>query len=356
MLSCVPVRGRARIRRAPPALARPCLHERKRTVSAETLEMHRADPAVAQRMLRLRAGELAVAITPEVGGSIASFSRHWNDAGRERELHWLRPASAEGLAQRNPLAMASFPLLPFCNRVRDGRAQFEGREIDFPPNHPAEDSPHPLHGIGWQRPWHVESAREDEVVLSLHVEAGPAWPWAFSARQVVQLEPGRLRLQVELRNDDMAAMPAGIGHHPYFPHAPGTRLQTGTRAMWETDDEVMPTGLAEAPVVRQLREGALLAQLHADNNFTGWSRDARIDWPADTSGPARRLRMQAEAPLDFFVLYCQRGYDYFCAEPVSQCTDWLNLAGRYGPDVLGGTRLAPGETLVARFTLSPQWD
>ncbi|WP_427914399.1 aldose 1-epimerase [Ramlibacter sp. MMS24-I3-19] len=325
-------------------------------MSAETLDMHRPDPAVAQRLLRLHAGELAAAITPEVGGSLASFTRRWSEGGRERELHWLRAASAEGLAQHNPLAMASFPLVPFCNRIREGRATFEGREIRFPPNHPAEDSPHPLHGIGWQRPWQVVSSRDDEVVLALRVEAGPAWPWSFSARQVIRLTPQRLQVQIELRNEDTAAMPAGIGHHPYFPHTPGTRLQTATRAMWEGDDEVMPTGLnPDATVVRQLREGAQLSQLHTDNNFTGWSREARISWPADGDGPARGLVMQAEAPLDFFVLYCQRGYPYFCAEPVSQCTDWLNLGDRHGPDDLGGARVAPGQTLAARFTLTPSW-
>jgi aldose 1-epimerase len=317
--------------------------------------MHQPDPAVAQRLVRLRAGDLAASVTPEVGGSLASFSRRWQDGGRERELHWLRPASVEGLTQRNPLAMASFPLVPFCNRIREGRAQFEGREIRLPPNHPAEDSPHPLHGIGWQRPWQVVSARDDEAVLALRVEAGPAWPWSFSARQVVRLDPRRLQVQIELRNDDTAAMPAGIGHHPYFPRTAGTRLQTATHAMWAGDDEVMPVGLGDSAVVSHLRDGVELAQLHTDNNFTGWSREARIEWPADADGPARGLVMRAEAPLDFFVLYCQRGYDYFCAEPVSQCTDWLNLADRYGREALGGTRLAPGDTLVARFTLTPGW-
>jgi aldose 1-epimerase len=325
-------------------------------VSGDTLEMHRPDPAIAQRLVRLRAGELTAAVTPDVGGSLAGFTRRWQEAGRQRELHWLRPASDEGLAQRNPLAMASFPLVPFCNRIRSGRAQFEGREIRFPPNHPAEDSPHPLHGIGWQRPWEVLSSRDDEAVLALRVDAGPAWPWAFSARQVVRLTPERLQVEIALRNEDTVAMPAGIGHHPYFPHTPGTRLQTGTRAMWDADSEVMPTGLVDSAVVRQLREGVLLSNLQTDNNFTGWSRKATFAWPADGDGPARGLVMQAEAPLDFFVLYCQRGYDYVCAEPVSQCTDWLNLGDRYGPDVLGGTRLAPGETLSARFTLTPRWE
>jgi aldose 1-epimerase len=65
--------------------------------------------------------------------------------------------------------------------------------------------------------------------------------------------------------------------------------------------------------------------------------------------------MQAESPLDYFVLYCPKGFAFFCAEPVSQCTDWLNLMDRYGPEPLGGARLDPGRTLEARFTLSPRW-
>ena len=315
-----------------------------------------ADATEGTSLVELQAGDLHLALAPGVGGSIASFTRRWQEDGRSRELHWLRPASSEGLANRNPLAMASFPLVPFCNRIREGRATFEGREIRFPPNHPAEDSPHPLHGIGWQRPWRIESAGAARAVLSLDVPAGPAWPWAFSARQVFELRAEGLTVSMTLTNEDTAAMPAGIGHHPYFPHEPGTRMTAATVQVWEADEEVMPTGLAETEVVRRLREGALLADLHTDNNFTGWSRQAVIEWPAHAGGPARSLVMQAEAPLDYFVLYCQRGFDYFCAEPVSQCTDWLNLADRFPQKALGGSRLAPGETLTARFTLTPRWE
>jgi len=299
--------------------------------------------------VRLAAGGLRAVLAPAAGGSIASFSQAW----RGRELHWLRPASPDGLATRNPLAMASFPLVPFCNRIRDGRAHFEGREIRFPPNHPAEQSPHPLHGIGWQRPWTVESADGRQAVLSLRVSASEAWPWAFSARQVFTLEPDRLELEMTLVNDDAAAMPAGIGHHPYFPHEPGTRLTTTTQAMWQADAEVLPTRLEAGGPVPLLRDGVELAALDLDNNFIGWERLARIEWASGSHGPARSLRMEAAAPLDYFVLYCPRDYPFFCAEPVSQCTDWLNLMQRHEARALGGTRLAPGERLVARFVLRP---
>ncbi|HYF42860.1 MAG TPA: aldose 1-epimerase [Ramlibacter sp.] len=311
--------------------------------------------SAAQGLVHLSAGQLHLVLTPEVGGSIASFSRKWREAGVPREVHWLRPASAEGLVQRDPLAMASFPLLPFCNRIRNGRAEFEGREIQFPPNHPSVDSPHPLHGIGWQKPWQVLSAGRSEAVLGLEVEASAAWPWAFSAKQSFLLDDKGLEVTMTLTNEDTAAMPAGIGHHPYFPHEAGTRVRMPSTAMWEGDAEVMPTRLVESDAVRKLRQGVVLAELDLDNNFVGWDHWSRVDWPADGKGPARSLLMEAEAPLDYFVVYCPKGYDHFCAEPVSQCTDWLNLMAEHGPDPLGGTRLAAGETLTARFRLVPGW-
>ena len=305
--------------------------------------------------VELHAGELHLALAPQVGGSIASFHRAWQEDGRQRRTDWLRPASAEGLARCDPLAMASFPLLPFCNRIRDGRASFEGRDIRFPPNHPGSASPHPLHGIGWQRPWSVLAATASEASLTLDVPASPAWPWRFSARQDIALTDRQLAVGMTLTNTDDAAMPAGIGHHPYFPHTPGTRLSSVTAAMWLGDREAMPTALEVTDAVRQLRAGVTLSELDLDNNFVGWERRAEVDWPADAHGPRRGVTLDAQAPLDYFVLYCPGGADHFCAEPVSQCTDWLNLLPTHGPQPLGGARLEPGESLTARFTLTPRW-
>lgn len=49
------------------------------------------------------------------------------------------------------------------------------------------------------------------------------------------------------------------------------------------------------------------------------------------------------------------GTDFFCAEPVSHCTDAVDLAA----DGLGDTGLrilAAGESLVATVHFLPQWD
>ncbi len=301
--------------------------------------------ALAVELLHLQAGEHRLVLAPSVGGSIASFH---SQRGGQR-VDWLRPATPAALAAGSILAMASFPLVPWCNRIRDGRASLGTRQIAARPNHPAEDSPHPLHGIGWLRPWEVLEVGEAHASLGLRVEADSEWPWRFRAVQRFDLLPERLECSISLTNLDSAPMPAGIGHHPYFPHLPGTRLQTHTRAMWGGDSEQMPTALRSSEEVLGLREGRLLADLDLDNNFTGWQRVARIDWPNESRG----IELRAEAPLDHFVLYCPRGGEIFCAEPVSQCTDAINLAGRYPAADLGGSVLAPGETLLGHWSLTP---
>jgi len=193
------------------------------------------------------------------------------------------------------------------------------------------------------------------VALALSVDASPAWPWRFTSTQHFELSDKALTVRMATTNEDDAAMPTGIGHHPYFPHTRGTRLTLACAAMWRTDDEVMPTVLETGDVVDRLRAGVTLDDLVLDNNFVGWERAARIDWREDSVGPQRHLVMQAGPGLDYFVIYSPQGADHFCAEPVSQCTDWLNLMDRYGRGPLGGTRLAPGETLSAQFSLTPAW-
>lgn len=300
-----------------------------------------------QQLERVSAGDLHADIAPQVGGALAAF---FSAAEGAPAQHWLRPASAQALAARQPLGMASFPLVPWCNRIRDGRFEWNGRQVALAPNY--EDSPHTLHGIGWQRPWQVVGRGPQVLELALEVDGRGEWPFPFEARQRYQLDAAGLSITVAVRNTGGETMPAGIGHHPYLPNlrqGEGTQVQAEVRAMWLGDAQAMPLALDPAhPAVRALRAGLRLNAFDLDNNFSGFGRSAVARWP-DGSG----LQMDAEPPFDFFVLYCPQDKPFFCMEPVSNCTDWPNLRGRYGRDDLGGTALAPGETLHGTLRLRP---
>ena len=48
-----------------------------------------------------------------------------------RVLELMRLATQAGLAEKDPLEMASFPLIPFSNRIRNGRFSFQGQDAMF---------------------------------------------------------------------------------------------------------------------------------------------------------------------------------------------------------------------------------
>lgn len=291
--------------------------------------------------LTLRQGPAGCVVAPEGGGAVA---RYWTETAGG-PVEWLRPAAAEALARREASGMASFPLVPYSNRVRAGRFVFRDRTVALPLNHPP--LPHSLHGHGWQAPWRVTAADPAAVELEYRHPAG-AWPWAYTARQRVRLAPDRLTLELELANDGDEPMPAGLGVHPYFPRTPGATLTAAVRRVWLTDGEVMPTALAAPPATWDPTAGLRVDAAALDHCFTGWDRRAVVAWPER----AARLVVTAGAPLDFLVVYTPPGQGFFCAEPVSHCTDAFNLAATGRTDT-GTHVLAPGQTLRASVTLAP---
>lgn len=91
-------------------------------------------------VLSLRAGRLAVDLAP-AGGSIARFAIE--TVGTIIDL--LRPTDSD--------AKACYPLVPFSNRIANGRLIVDGEEFVLAPNWPGQR--HPMHGDGWARPWWV---------------------------------------------------------------------------------------------------------------------------------------------------------------------------------------------------------
>ena len=323
--------------------------------SSVTLERTpQSQTGAGRTTVALHAGALTLELAPTAGGSIARFYATIDAV----QQHWLRPASDAAIANNDVDGMASFPLVPFCNRLRGGRANFKGQAIVLPLYPPG--TPHALHGGGWLQPWTLTAHDAQSAQLEMtHAGAHAAWPWpfAFHASQLFVLREDRLTVTLEVENRGMQSMPIGIGHHPFLPDRAHARLTVDLGAMWATDHEVMPTALAKPPLLDALRAGAALAEILQDNNFIEWDRVARVDWPATAARPrASSLRMTSDAPLDYFVLYSPAQSDFFCIEAVSNCTDWLNLAEAHTPrQQIGGSVIAPGERYRGTFWLEPSW-
>jgi len=295
--------------------------------------------------ITLNAGGAGLEVVPAAGGAVA---RYWLDRGGAT-WEWLRPAPSGALGRGDPYDVAAaFPLVPFSNRIRDGRFRFGGREVVLPANRPPER--HSIHGHGWQTRWTPADVSASTALLEYRHPAG-AWPWAYRATQRFVLTPASLTVELMLSNESDASMPAGLGWHPYFPRTPRTTLTAAVGAMWLADDEAMPTALVAPLATADVTGGMTADPVALDNCFVGWRRRASIEWPE----PNTRLSMTAAPPLDFLVVYTPAGRPYFCVEPVSHVTDAFNLAAAGRTDA-GVHTLPPGATLRASVTLTPEVD
>src|SRR6056297_1600861 len=122
--------------------------------------------------LRLQTGVFELELAPGIGGSVTAL--------RAEGRNLLRPASAAGRAAGDPLAMAAFPLFPFCGRITDGGFDFRGMHVQLPGNFPPETNA--IHGQSWQSPWRVEAAEVASALL-VYDHAADAWPWPYRATQ-----------------------------------------------------------------------------------------------------------------------------------------------------------------------------
>jgi len=283
-------------------------------------------------LLALATGRLCVDLAPGSGGAVARFAVDGVDV--------LRPMAAADIASGRGNNAALYPLVPFSNRIRDGRLVFEGEQFQLARNWPGVG--HPMHGDGWAHAWVV--VRHDGVsaeIAYLHERAGEAggWPFRYRARQSYRLDEDRLTIRISLENLEDRPVPAGIGLHPFFARDSGTRLTCRTQAVWRTDAEVLPVERLAVPADWDFSAGRRVDGVTLDNCFDGWDGRAAIVWPR------RRLRLDLEATVPFrhLVIYVPSGQPFFCAEPASHATGQVGLAP-----------LGPGGTLAgeAVFRLS----
>lgn len=292
--------------------------------------------------LTLRAEQAELELSLD-GGCITAFRWH----GEGGALNWMRPAPAgSGFP---PTDAACFPLVPYSNRIRHGRFEFDGRVFQLPLNFPPEQ--HSIHGHGWQNRWRVEAQSAATATLVFEdLEGGEnAWPSGYRAEQRFELSKQDLLIEISVSNEGFERMPAGLGLHPYFPRTPLCRLTANVGQMWESDDEVMPTLMIAPPDGLNPGAGIEVSSTQLDNVFTGFDGKAVIEWPEWRA----KMTIQSGASLGFLVIFTPPGEDFFCVEPVSAMTDAINQAAEGRGD--SGLRiLAPGERFTAKVRYAPE--
>jgi aldose 1-epimerase len=286
----------------------------------------------ATEILTLTHGAARCDMLPQVGGSIGS----WSVNGQEM----LRPASEAGIAARNPYTTAGFPLVPYSNRIGQASFEWRGKLAALARNFLPE--PHAIHGVGFERPWQLQTRSSDSALLRFMHRPDAAWPWAFEARQRITLSDDLLVLEFVAVNLESQAVPLAFGHHPYFPRS-GARLTFHAQGVWLVGDDGLPCELALPAGQFDFSRGAAVEDADIDHCFTGWNGVAIIAWPDKPLA----LAITGSRALSSAVVYTRRGLDAFCFEPVAHINNALNRADRESSMPV----IAPGESFEASIRL-----
>ena len=285
-----------------------------------------------------------IGLVPATGGSVAygraRVDGQWHDV--------LRPTPEESLTVASDTA--SYPLVPWSNRIRDGLLRWAGREYQLRVNFPDGTA---IHGTGKDYPWTVVESSPTHAVLEFasHDVYGVNFPWSFTARFTFALEGERFVWTYGITNTSHETFPAGFGHHPYFQRSvagsPDAHLQMEVDKAYALDN-CLPDGEAgEIRPAADFREARALGDEFVDDCFTGrrGERLATIAWPG-----ALTLDVEADPLLEHVVLYIPQGQPFFALEPVSNANDAFTLDAAGVPGT-GLFLVQPGETRSASFSL-----
>jgi aldose 1-epimerase len=164
-------------------------------------------------------------------------------------------------------------LVPWPNRIRDGKYTFDGTSYQLPLTEPAAHNA--IHGLGrWVR-WTKVRHEADSVTLRLDVVPQNGYPFEVRVDVTYAVHPANgLRVTQTATNNGRRRAPFGAGSHPYLStrgHAlADTTLLLPARELLVVDDKQVPIGVRRVDGTdHDLRRGRRLRSLRLDDGFTG---------------------------------------------------------------------------------------
>lgn len=180
-----------------------------------------------------------ISVIPELGGRVHEIALR----SKERLLQVL-DNEKDVEAFKDERWYRGVILLPFPNRVRDGKYEFSGREFSLPINMPGEG--HAIHGLMYNKIFSVmEDSGENTITLEYDNKENEGYPFPCLVRYTFALGQHEVGCRVEVQNKGEAALPLGVGWHPYFnleADVDTLLLKMPSVASLSVDERMIPTG------------------------------------------------------------------------------------------------------------------
>jgi aldose 1-epimerase len=197
-------------------------------------------------------------------------------------------------------------LLPWPNRIAQGRYEFAGRRQQLPIDE--VELGHAIHGLSRWCDWRVEARGDDHARLSHRVNARPGYPFQLELSVEYRVSSSGLTVTVGATNIGEASCPFGAGAHPYFrfegARADAVELCVRAAEWLEVDSRSIPTRHREIEgSAVDFRRARLIGASQLDQAFTGLERDRDGLAQVLLCAGERELRVWLDRSFGFVQVY-----------------------------------------------------
>jgi aldose 1-epimerase len=200
------------------------------------------------------------------------------------------------------------PLVPWPNRLADGKYSFDGSDYQVPLTEPTKSNA--IHGFLRWRNWDLIEQSTSRVVVGHLLRPLKGYPFCLDVRVTYELDDEGLRVTTVATNAGVSAAPWAYGAHPYL--SPGTgliddcTLEFAADVRVDTDDErQLPRG--EVPVrgsAYDFSGGRRIGEQEIDYPFREVARDSvGRAWVRLTGSDGRRAQLWCDSSFPYVELY-----------------------------------------------------
>ena len=271
------------------------------------------------------------AVVTEVGATLRSLTVE----GKEWLLTFAENEAPSGSQGRQ--------LLPWPNRIRDGRYTFDGTEYQLPiteaPRHVA------IHGLDRDAAWELVDHGDSKVVQRHTFRQQAGWPGNITVTLHHSVTDDGLMVIAHVDNDGDGAAPFGYGVHPYFAFDDVDRvtLEVPFNSELKVDkDRLLPLEIIPISAEKDFRTERPVEATALDTAFTD---PATPQWTARLVGPDHTVEVWADKTMPWVQLYTRPARDSLAVEPMTCGPDAFNE----GPTHDGLIVLEPGQSHIATW-------
>jgi aldose 1-epimerase len=277
----------------------------------------------------------------EVGGGVRAYRVDGEDV--------LHPYSVSSMCDGTHGA----PLVPWPNRLADGRYSFDGGEYQVALTEP--DKHNAIHGFLLWRNWAAVASEPNRVVMVTRLHPLQGWPHALDVAVEYSVDDGGPTTEIRATNVGQAACPFAAGQHPYL--SPGSGLIDDCSLQLEAETRIVTDSRRQLPIGREAVRGTdydfnssrLIGDQKIDFAVTGLKRDRDgRAWARLIRPDGRSVELWVDESFPIVEIYtadtlgADRRRSGLGCEPMSCPPNGLATA----EDII---RLDPGESFVARW-------